>query len=95
MPTDYVPSDLEPSLVDGTSSVDPYAERNVDCAELGSCSFGDPEAGVHIVLLGDSHAGHWTPALAELAEANGWRVDRVTRSGCSSLTATGVPGCTT
>ena len=93
VPTDFVPSDLEPALVDGTSSVDPYAERNVDCGELGACAYGEPDAPVRIVLLGDSHAGHWTPALAELATANGWRVDRVTRSGCSSLTSVGVPEC--
>jgi lysophospholipase L1-like esterase len=88
-----VPSDLTPSLVDGTSSVDAYAERNVECLEIGQCEYGDPDADVEVVIFGDSHAGQWTPALVELATTQGWHVDRLTRSGCSSLTATGVPGC--
>ena len=93
VPTDFVPSDIVPRLVDGTSSVDPFAERNVECLELGQCVYGDPDADARVVLFGDSHAGQWAPALADVATSHGWRVDRLTRGGCSSLTATGVPAC--
>lgn len=92
LPTDFVPSNLTPTLAEGTSSFDAYAERNVDCDQLGECSYGDPAADVRIVLFGDSQAGQWTAAFAALATANDWHVDRVTRSGCSSLTVAAADG---
>jgi peptidoglycan/LPS O-acetylase OafA/YrhL len=100
-PTDFVPSDLEPPLIDGTALVDPSAERNIDCGDVGQCSYGDPAADVHVVLFGDSHVGQWAGAIEVLAETEGWHVDRLTQGGCSTFApstgpATGVgPGCRT
>ena len=92
VPTDFVPSNLTPSLAEGTSRFDAFAERNVDCDQLGECSYGDPSADVQVVLFGDSQAGQWTAAFAELATSNDWHVDRLTRSGCSSLTVAPADG---
>ncbi|HEU0318761.1 MAG TPA: SGNH hydrolase domain-containing protein, partial [Solirubrobacteraceae bacterium] len=46
------------------------------------CGFG-PVAGTRtFALIGDSHAGHWRGALANLAFGQGWRGISITRAGC-------------
>jgi peptidoglycan/LPS O-acetylase OafA/YrhL len=84
VPTDFVPSDLEPPLLQGTSASDPNATRNADCTELGRCSYGDLDSDVTVVLFGDSHAGHWSPAMAAVAEAEGWRLEQISQGGCGT-----------
>lgn len=86
--TEFVPTNLQPSLKDGLSEVDPNAERNVTCLKLGQCVLGDPLSKRRIVLFGDSHAGHWAPALDRFARRIGFRVDRLSRASCSSIQAT-------
>lgn len=49
------------------------------------CIFGDPNGSTTILLLGDSHARHWLPALARAGEENGWRVISMTKSACSPI----------
>ncbi len=44
----------------------------------------------HIVLIGDSHAAHWLPALAALADARGWRATGLTKSSCLPTNVTTV-----
>jgi len=46
------------------------------------CSFGPADAGHTAVLMGDSIAGQWFPAVAEWAGKSGWRVLVVTKSSC-------------
>lgn len=86
--TEFVPTNLLPSLKNGLSEVDPNAERNVTCLKLGQCILGDPLSKRRIVLFGDSHAGHWAPALDRFARSIGFRVDRLSRASCSSIQAT-------
>jgi peptidoglycan/LPS O-acetylase OafA/YrhL len=85
IPTDFVPADVVPPLAEASSADDPFAERNVDCDRLGDCRYGPPDADIHVVLLGDSLVGQWTPALIEVAPSRSWQVDRVSRSLCSSV----------
>ena len=85
VPTEFVPSDLVPRLVDGTSENDPNAARNVDCDELGDCTSGDPNAAFRVVIFGDSHADHWAPALKSYAETKSGRFDRLTKGGCGTF----------
>jgi peptidoglycan/LPS O-acetylase OafA/YrhL len=85
VPTDFVPSNLTTRLADSTNDRDPYAERNVSCRKVGQCAYGDAAAQVQVVLFGDSHAGHWTPALEALASEKGWHVERLTRGECNSF----------
>lgn len=47
------------------------------------CAYGDPNASVHIAIVGDSHAVHWFPALQALAEQNQWRVSGISKSACA------------
>lgn len=35
-----------------------------------------------VMLLGDSHAAHWEPALSEIASRRGWKLTSLTRSYC-------------
>ena len=45
-------------------------------------------AGPSVVLIGDSHAAHWAPALQRLAAERGWRLTYLTKSSCPGLDAT-------
>lgn len=47
-----------------------------------SCVFGDPEGTRTVVLLGDSHAQHWLPALDAAGREKGWKVISWTKSSC-------------
>ena len=36
----------------------------------------------YVVVLGDSHAAHWLPAMYELGRIEGWRVTGLTKGSC-------------
>ena len=46
------------------------------------CLFGDARGSKTIVLVGDSHAQHWFPALERAASRNGWKLYAWTKSAC-------------
>ena len=46
------------------------------------CSFGPANAMHTVVLMGDSHAGQWFPAVAEAFDRPGWRLLVLTKSSC-------------
>jgi peptidoglycan/LPS O-acetylase OafA/YrhL len=46
------------------------------------CVFGDAASSTTVVLLGDSHAAQWFPALALLADKHHWRLVVRTKAGC-------------
>jgi peptidoglycan/LPS O-acetylase OafA/YrhL len=46
------------------------------------CRFGDPDAGRVVVLIGDSHAAQWFPALAAAASRRHWTLWFWAKSGC-------------
>ena len=48
----------------------------------GTCAFGDTASHIDVVLLGDSHAAQWFPALETLATQQHWRLLVRTKSGC-------------
>ena len=52
-----------------------------------SCTFGDPKGEVSIALLGNSHAGHWLPALQEIAEKRHWKITTYLASECTTSRA--------
>src|SRR5690606_24151063 len=59
----------------------PHAER-----EAHSCEFGSADGPV-VVLIGDSHAAQWMPALVDIAEAEEWRLITMSKSACPYLEA--------
>lgn len=54
------------------------SHRDVD---LVPCEYGEP-SGPTVALAGDSHAAQWVPALAAIAERQGWNLITHTKSAC-------------
>ncbi|NNC74804.1 MAG: acyltransferase [Acidimicrobiia bacterium] len=51
-------------------------------ADVATCTYGDLDSAVRVVLLGDSHAAQWVPAFRALAEERGWTLQTITKSSC-------------
>ncbi|WP_067437719.1 acyltransferase family protein [Nocardioides jensenii] len=49
-----------------------------------TCEYGDESSDVHIALVGNSHAGHWLPALQVVAENQGWHITTILASECTA-----------
>jgi peptidoglycan/LPS O-acetylase OafA/YrhL len=52
------------------------------------CSFGDEASDRLVVMVGDSHAGHWLPAVQSIAADEDWHVVTFFRSSCPFTEAT-------
>lgn len=50
--------------------------------------FGDKSADTTVVLFGDSHAMHWSPALNDVARERGWKLLVLTKGGCHPASVT-------
>ena len=48
----------------------------------GPCEFGDKQSRTTVVLMGDSHAEHWLPAVDRLGKERGWRVIAMVKPAC-------------
>ena len=48
----------------------------------GPCAYGRLSSPTSVVLMGDSHAAQWFPALEAAAKARGWKLLSRTKSGC-------------
>jgi hypothetical protein len=70
---------LNPSLDELARS--PKGCTDVDASNVGRCSYGDPAAPRTAVVVGDSIAMAWTPAV-RAALGSGWRVQMLTMSEC-------------
>jgi len=87
-----VPANLAPALIEAKADrpliyddgchLDPLAR------EPGECVFGDRNAPATVVLMGDSHAAQWFPALDALGREQHWRLVSMTKSGCPPAEAT-------
>ncbi|MGO2059935.1 MAG: acyltransferase family protein [Microbacterium gubbeenense] len=67
-------------IVDG----DCYASGGEQDADV--CSYGDLDADQTIVLIGDSHAAMWLPALDIIGEDHGFRVTLFAKLSCGAYT---------
>ena len=56
------------------------------------CSYGNIDSDTTVLVVGNSHAGHWTPAFAELAETYDWHLLTNIRSSCRLPVAIAGPG---
>jgi hypothetical protein len=52
-------------------------------SEAKSCVFGDPSSTTNVVIVGDSHAAQWIPALQQIAVARHWKLTSYTKSSCA------------
>ena len=50
---------------------------------LVACTFGDPQGGTTVALVGDSKAMQWLPALEEAAKTRSWRIVTYGKSSCA------------
>jgi peptidoglycan/LPS O-acetylase OafA/YrhL len=88
-----VPADLEPSLTSVTTD-EPEIYGNgchLDAwtEELpADCMFGDASSATTVMLVGDSHAAQWFPALEPIAREQGWKLVTRTKSACTPATVT-------
>lgn len=81
-----LPDDLVPSL-DAAADIRPRAYTDGCHARAGdtrarACSYGVKDAPFSVLLIGDSHALQWLPALEDLAQREGWRIYSLTKSAC-------------
>lgn len=67
---------------------------------LVTCTRGVATGRIRVALIGNSHAGHWLPALESIARSYGWRITTYLASSCASSdikqdfpTSDAVAGC--
>ena len=63
----------------------PYHDRCMSRSsgtEVKICRYGNQDSDYRVVLVGDTYAAQWQPALAEVALNNGWALDVVIKTGC-------------
>ena len=81
-----VPSNLTPPLAEARADLPVvYADGcHVDFGGVAPvpCRHGDLTADRTVVLVGDSHAAQWFPAVEHIAAADGWQVRTMTKSSC-------------
>ena len=67
---------------DGCWNDSPFTTRNV-------CTYGDGtgEPTARLALVGNSHAGHWVPALEDAIATDGWQLDTYLQSVCYTVDA--------
>lgn len=72
------------------SDVYPATSHGPDCFAhqpafvLATCVRGVTSGHIRVALIGNSHAGHWVPALEAVAERNNWRINTYLASGCAA-----------
>ncbi|WP_185995735.1 acyltransferase family protein [Nocardioides campestrisoli] len=77
-----VPGGLRPGLVGLRQAVAPLGDCDYRTGTRELCQEGDPEGERAIVVLGDSHARAWSPAIHEIGRTQGFRTYTLVYSGC-------------
>ena len=87
-----VPANLVPPLAgayyDLPSGYDDDCHLDFTEVEPGPCMYGSEAGAATVLLLGDSHAQQWLPALQVLADEHDWRLRAITKSACPMIEAT-------
>jgi peptidoglycan/LPS O-acetylase OafA/YrhL len=82
-----VPANLTPTLAKAAKDR-PQLYRDgcsgdvTDAQIKTPCEYGDLTSSTTVVLFGDSHAGHWFPALERVALDRHWKLVVLTKSAC-------------
>ena len=79
-----VPSDLTPPLAGLRGAVAPLGECDYRDGTRKLCNEGDPDAERSIVVIGDSHARAWSPAIHEVGRRLGYGSYALVYSGCQA-----------
>ena len=87
--TPTAPRELRPRIADARADGDGLGARGCGLSLAGDhppvCELGDPRGAITVVLIGDSHAAQWFPAVDTIATARGWRVIPFTKDSCIFL----------
>jgi peptidoglycan/LPS O-acetylase OafA/YrhL len=87
--TTALPATLQPPLTEVDTTRPAIYED--DCfagwtdSSSADCVYGEPDAARTMVLFGDSHAAHWFPPLAALADEHGLRFVVLAKASCPSM----------
>jgi peptidoglycan/LPS O-acetylase OafA/YrhL len=79
-PATYAKTDKAQVYADGCWNSQPFTSRK-------TCTYGAEHPKKRIALVGNSHAGYWQPALADLAKKNGWQLTTYLASQCYTADA--------
>lgn len=81
-----VPANITPALNKVTDDIPRIYDRGCHSSYAATtssaCVFGVRDAPRSMVLMGDSHAAQWFPALERAAIEDGWRLTNFTKSAC-------------
>jgi peptidoglycan/LPS O-acetylase OafA/YrhL len=84
--TRRVPSNLTPRLTDAAKAVSLIVNNGCSLQDAGvkskPCIYGDKTSSTSVVLLGDSHAAAWFPAMNTVSKEEHWRLVDLTKAGC-------------
>lgn len=61
-------------------------EKTTTVVGPDECLYGDEQGKVTAVLVGDSKASQWTPALDAIGKVEGWRIQVLAKSNCAFTT---------
>ncbi|NGN93772.1 acyltransferase [Nocardioides sp. KC13] len=79
-----IPTNLKPGLTNLSDDVETVGACNYYSTNVRKlCPRGDADAEKTIVVIGDSHARHWTPAVEEIAEHSGYRAYMLAMPQCT------------
>jgi hypothetical protein len=80
-----VPKDVRPSLrkaFDDVATTSKWCGVRPKSSKLNICRLGKASSAETIVLMGDSKAEQWLPAVRMTAEARGWRLITLIKGAC-------------
>jgi peptidoglycan/LPS O-acetylase OafA/YrhL len=83
---DSIPSALAPPVSDVLSDIySPPAGCSAHDGQTTSniCRLGDTSSAKSIVVMGDSHAQMWMPAILSMAQKDGWVVNLISKTACT------------
>ena len=82
LPASLLPS-LEHARDDLPVSYSDGCHLDFAASDASDCSYGSTDPTMPLaMLIGDSHAAQWLPALKGVADDRGWRLIAITKSGC-------------
>jgi peptidoglycan/LPS O-acetylase OafA/YrhL len=89
------PQGVTPSpLIATRDAIQQRCQQLADRSALIRCQEGSTRTGAPTLLVvGDSHANQWMPAIRVLAGRHGWRVVTYFKSGCAFGLRMGTPSC--
>jgi hypothetical protein len=84
--TRHLPAHLDPPLSRASAAKPIISGNGCEVSRKGlmskPCIYGDERSRTSIVLLGDSHAAAWFPALDLIGKLQHWRLVVMTKAGC-------------